>query len=76
MTYRIYANNGNGWKLFHKTRKYEEVKEFIREVYELDERYEVIIKYRDKDTDYILCSFVNTLSNLYDLNMKLERKLK
>ncbi len=76
MRYKIYANLGNGWKLFHKTKKHEEVKDFIREVYELDERCEVIIKYRSNDCDYVLCSFVNTLSTLDDLNMKLERKLK
>lgn len=75
MKYIAYLNQGNGWKKY-KLKNYQQALEFIKDVYDLDNRCEVIIKYRDNDCDYVLCSFVNTLSTLNEMNMKLERKRK
>ena len=75
MEYLAYIKQDNGWKKI-ELKNSKEVRYFIKDVYALDERSEVIIKYKKDNTDFILCSFVNTLHNSQNVEMKLERKLK
>lgn len=75
MKYLAYIRQNNGWQKI-ELKNSEEVRYFIKDIYKLDERSEVIIKYKKDDTDFVLCHFVNTLHNSYNVEMKLERKLK
>ena len=64
----------SGWKKLLETSNYQEILDFIDEVYLLDERCEVIIKYQDRYMENILCSFSNRTTSKRFLELRLERK--
>ena len=75
MIYLAYIRQDKGWNKI-ELKNSDEVRQFVKDVYKLDERSEVIIKYKKDHTDFVLCHFVNTLHNFHNVNIKLERKLK